>query len=94
MTNITSYNLTRSSIYCIFSYTPFEKSISSLWITDLHAYIISKVLSKKFQPISEILVNTQKLLKPTETSNPERLKSLLFNFFKEISYYGIIEFKN
>lgn len=91
---ITSYNLTRSSIYCIFSYTPFEKSISSLWITDLHAYIISKVLSKKFQPISEILVNTQKLLKPTETSNPERLKSLLFNFFKEISYYGIIEFKN
>lgn len=91
---ITKSNLTKTSRYCIFSYTPFEKSISSLWITDLHAYIISKVLSKEFQSITDILVNTKKLLKPSETNNSERLKSLLFNFFKEISYYGIIEFKN
>lgn len=91
---ITRSNLTRPSIYSIFSYTPFEKSISSLWVTDLHAYIISKVLSSEFQSITDILVNTQKLLKPSETNNSEKLKTLLFIFFKEISYHGIIEFKN
>ena len=91
---ITEENLKSPPMYCVFTYTPFESSISTFWMTNLHAYILSRVLNKEFQTISEIANKVQALLSNKQDNSYQKIKSLLLIFFKQISYYEIIETKN
>lgn len=91
---ISDKNLINPPIYCVFSYTPFESSISSFWITKLHAYILSRVLNKEFQPLSEIIIKVQALLLKNQENSYNKIKSLLLIFFNEISNYEIIDIQN
>lgn len=90
---IAEENLTKPPMYCVFTYTPFESSISSFWIPNLHAYILSRVLTQEFQTISEITNKVQALLSNKRENSYQKTKSLLL-ILKEISYYEIIETKN
>ena len=63
-------------------------------MTNLHAYILSRVLNKEFQTISEIANKVQALLSNKQDNSYQKIKSLLLIFFKQISYYEIIETKN
>jgi hypothetical protein len=94
LNEITTENLKKPPMYCVFAYTPFESSISSFWITNLHAYILSRVLNQEFQSISEIIIKVQTLLSNNQENSYHKIKSLLLIFLKEISYYEIIETKN
>lgn len=94
LNEIADENLKKPPMYCVFTYTPFESSISSFWITNLHAYILHRVLNQEFQTISEIVVKVQSLLSKNQENSYHKIKSLLLIFFKEISYYEIIETKN
>lgn len=94
LNEITEENLKKPPMYCVFTYTPFESSISSFWITNLHAYILSRVLNQEFQSISEVIEKVQTLLSNNQENSYHKIKSLLLIFLKEISYYEIIETKN
>lgn len=45
-------------MYCVFT----ESSISSFWLTNLHAYILSRVLTQEFQTVLELVLKVQGLL--------------------------------
>jgi hypothetical protein len=90
---ISESNLTKPSVYCVFSYTPFEPSISSFWITDINAYILSKVLSFEYQTLSDIISKIQILLSKESELSYEIIKNILIKFILKIKCYEIIETK-
>lgn len=90
---IKEQNLRHPPVYCIFAYTPFEQSICSLWLTNLHAYIVSNVLTKEYQHISDIIVKVQKLLKESDSNSIEKIKTLFIKFLNELIIYEIIDIK-
>lgn len=94
LNEIAEENLKKPPMYCVFTYTPFESSISSFWLTNLHAYILSRVLTQEFQTISELVLKVQGLLSKNQENSYNKIKSLLLIFLKEIYYYEIIETKN
>lgn len=74
LNEITTENLKKPPMYCVFTYTPFESSISSFWITNLHAYILSRVLNQEFQSISEIIIKVQTLLSNNQENSYHIIK--------------------
>lgn len=86
-------NLTKPPVYCVFSYTPFESSISSFWIEDINAYILSKVLTFEYQRLSDVILKIHVLLVNKSEFSHEKIKNIIIKFILKIKCYEIIETK-
>jgi len=76
--------------YCLFARTPFEKSLASIWVNGIMAYVISRILSTNYIEVSNILEKLNLLLKDNQKL-PQRL---LFLLLITINEYNIIDFSN
>mgnify|MGYP006876760328 CR=1 FL=1 len=88
-------NIKDAPQYCVFSYTPFDSTVSSLWLNRETAYMLCKFLTREYQPVSFVIKSLCDAI-GKESGNEKRQKSiklLLTEILKEIRCYEIIEFK-
>lgn len=76
--------------YCMFVFTPFHKSLASIWVNEITAYLIRKVLSINDLSIEEICNKLNLLVK----GNQEIPLNIIFLLLKTISEYNIIDISN
>lgn len=88
--------LIRSPRYCIFSYTPNDGTVSSLWVNDVVAYIVGKFVTHGYEKISTIIYDfcrTCQVKNGQEKDRHRNIRQIFIRILKEISRYEIVEFK-
>ena len=76
--------------YCMFILTPFHRSMASIWVNEITAYLIKKVLSTNDTSMEEIWNKMNLLVKGNQKISLNIISLLL----KTISEYNIIDISN
>jgi hypothetical protein len=90
---ISAENIDGKPKYYIFFYTPFEKIICSLLISDIHAFIFTNIIDREFKCLSEIIKETINLCSLKREDSYKRLRESMVNFLYSTNNYGITEIR-